>query len=462
MTFEQHLRGRSLWLDVLPGPLVPRAPLEGSCDADVVIVGGGFTGLWTAYALIRSDPALRIALLEAEGCGFGASGRNGGFVSAGIAGQAAVYERTHGLDGVIRAERAMIDAIDEIGRVVVEEQIECGWVKGGSLRVAMNEPQLARIHATLAAKRRLGLGDDDVRIVSAAEIRERVAMEGAIGGTATPHCARINPAALARGLAEAVERRGVTIFEQTRATAINSGSVTTSRGVVRAPVVLRATEAFTTRLAGNARRFLPLGSHMLATEPLPAEAWDELGWEGRETIADQRHHFVYGQRTPDDRIALGGRGLSYRFGNGFREDDPAQAPIHALLEATLRRLFPAAANARVTHHWGGVFAAPRDWSMGVGFDRATGLGWGGGYSGHGVVASSVAGRTLADLVVGRETALTSLPWVDHASRAWEVEPLRWLGAHAVSAVLASADRVEDRTGRPARRSRLVARFAPGR
>ena len=380
----------------------------------------------------------------------------------GSPGRQVVYERTHGLEGVVRAERAMVEAIDEIGRTVAEEQIDCGWLKGGSLRVAMNEPQLGRIRATLEAKRRHGLGSEDVWLLSGREVRERVAIVGAIGGTYTPHCARVNPAALVRGLADAVERRGVVIFEQSPVTAIHPGSVTTARGTLRAPVVVRATEAFTTRLAGGARRFLPLGSHMIATEPLPAEVWGELGWGGRETFADQRHHFVYGQRTPDDRIALGGRGLTYRFANGFREDDPAQASIHARLESTLRRLFPPAASASVTHRWGGVFAAPRDWSMGVGFDRATGVGWGGGYSGHGVVASSVAGRTLADLVLERDTELTRLPWVDHTARSWEPEPLRWLGAHAVAAVLASADRAEDRSGQPARRSRLVARFAPGR
>lgn len=461
-TFERRLRGRSLWLDLLPGSLAPRAPLPGDRDADVVIVGGGFTGLWAAYWLARGDRGLRIAVVESEGCGFGASGRNAGFVSAGIAGQASIYERTHGLDAVVRGERAMVDAIDVIGSVVADEGIDCGWVKGGSLRVATSEPQLARVRAGLETKRRHGLGSDDVRELSVAEIRERVAVEGAIGGTFTPHCARVSPAALARGLADAAERLGVTIFEQTRANVVGPGAVETDRGVVQAPIVLRATEAFTTRLPGCGRRFLPLGSHMLATEPLPPGTWAALGWEGCETIADQRHHFVYGQRTADGRIALGGRGLSYRFANAFREDDPAQRGIHARLESTLRRLFPAAAGARITHRWGGVFAAPRDWSMAVGFDRATGLGWGGGYSGHGVVASSLAGRTLADLVLGVESDLVSLPWVGHVSPSWEPEPLRWVGAHLVSSVLASADRVEDRTDRPARRSRLVARFAPGR
>jgi glycine/D-amino acid oxidase-like deaminating enzyme len=383
-------------------------------------------------------------------------------VSAGIAGQAAVYERRHGLDAVIRAERAMVEAVAAISGVVTEEAIDCGWVKGGSLRLAMNAPQLGRVNAVLEEKRRRGLDEHDARALSLREIQARVAVAGVVGGSYTPHCARVNPAALARGLADACERRGVVIYEQTRASRIAPGRVETHRGAVRAPVVIRATEAYTTRLPGRRRSLLPLGSHMIATEPLPPETWSELGWGGCETIADQRHHFVYAQRTPDERIALGGRGLSYRFATGFREADERDTRIHNRLEATLRALYPAAAEARVTHRWGGVFAAPRDWSMGLGFDLATGLGWGGGYSGHGVVASNLAGRTLADLVLERETELTELPWVGHSSGSWEPEPLRWLGAHAVSAVLASADRVEDRTGKPARRSRLVARFAPGR
>jgi glycine/D-amino acid oxidase-like deaminating enzyme len=459
---ETRLRSRSLWLDALPGSLAPRRPLEGDRSFDVVIVGGGYTGLWTAYSLVRSQPNLMIAVVEAETCGFGASGRNGGFVSAGISGQAAVYERRHGLDGLIRAERAMVDAIDVIGSVVVDEEIDCGWVKGGALRVAMNAAQLARVDATLQEKRRRALDEDDIRSLDTDEIRARLSIEGVVGGTFTPHCARINPAALARGLADTCERSGVSIYEQTRAIRIEQGAVVTNHGVLRGPVVIRATEAYTTRLPGRRRSLLPLGSHMIATEPLPAEVWSQLGWGGFETLADQRHHFVYAQRTPDGRIALGGRGLSYRPGSRFREADEQDARIHVHLEATLRWMFPAAAKARVTHRWGGVFAAPRDWSMGLGFDRETGLGWGGGYSGHGVVASHLAGRTLADLVLDRESELTALPWVGHAARNWEPEPLRWLGARGIAWVLSSADSAEDRTGQPARRSRLVARWAPGR
>ncbi|MGL6278473.1 MAG: NAD(P)/FAD-dependent oxidoreductase, partial [Gaiella sp.] len=313
-----------------------------------------------------------------------------------------------------------------------------------------------------AARRARGLGEDDVRLVDADEVRARVRIEGVLGGAFTPHCARVNPAALARGLAVACERHGVTIHEGTRATALESGRVTTARGVLRAEVVLRATESFTIRLPGYERRFLPVCSHMLATEPLPAAVWDELGWGGCETVADQRYVFRYGQRTADDRIALGGAGATYHWGSALREEREGDPGALRRVESTLRSWFPALAEARITHRWGGSFATPRDWSMGIGFDRATGLGWAGGLAGHGVVASHLCGRTLADLVLGRESDLTTLPWVGHVSPTWEPEPLRFVAARLVPRVLRSADDVEDAGSPRARRVRLVERFTPGR
>jgi glycine/D-amino acid oxidase-like deaminating enzyme len=220
---------------------------------------------------------------------------------------------------------------------------------------------------------------------------------------------------------------------------------------VRAPVVVRATEAYTTLLRGERRRYLTLTSHMIATEPVAPEAWAEIGWDRCQPFADQRFHFVYGQRTQDGRIVLGGRGVSYHLGSHIVDAGGRRTASHDRLAAHLRRLFPAAAASHVSHCWSGTFAAPRDWSMGVGFDSSTGLAWAGGYSGHGVVASSLAGRTLADLITGRESELTVLPWVGHESPRWEPEPLRWLATRAISALLASADRAEDRTGRAARR-----------
>jgi glycine/D-amino acid oxidase-like deaminating enzyme len=459
---QQRYRQRSLWLDGALERFTPRARLEGDHEADVAIVGAGYTGLWTAYALTLHDPTLRIAIVEAETVGYGASGRNGGFVSAGIAGEARVYRRRAGMDEVIRAERAMIAGIDWIGATLEREGIDCGWVKAGAYRIATSAPQLDRLRTGLEAKRARGYTEDDLRLVTRSEIEADVRIPGLLAGTYTPHCARVDPARLARGLAEACERRGVVIYERSPATAIEQGRVTTAGGALRAPVVVRATEAFTTRLPGESRSYLPLASHMLATEPLPPAAWNEIGWASCAPIADQRYQFAYAQRTPDGRIALGGRGLTYKLGGPIREADEAQAAIHGKLEETLRRLFPAAATVPVSHRWGCFFAAPRDWCMAVVFDRATGIGRAGGYSGHGVVASSLAGRTLADLITGVETQLTGLPWVGHVSRRWEREPLRFIAARTIATVAASADAAEDRTGRPARRIAIVRRWLPGR
>ncbi len=460
-------RSRSLWLDTLSEPIVPRPQLRDEIDADVVIVGAGFIGLWTAYCLARGRPGLEIVVLEAEIAGYGAAGRNAGFVSAGIAGQAEAYLARGGWEGVRRAEQAMIDGIDYIGDVVADEGIACGWRKGGSLRIATSPAQLERVRAGVASRRRRGLEEADTRLLGADDVTARLRVVGVLGGAFTPHCARVHPGRLVTGLASACERRGVRIYEGSRAARIEPGRVQCApvdgqHATVRAPVVVQATEAFTVNLPDQHRAFMPVFSHMVATEPLDDRAWSEIGWDACETLADQRHLFTYCQRTVDGRIAIGGRGAWYRMGSDIRAADERAPSVHADLERTLRTWFPAAREAAITHRWGGVFAVPRDWSMSISFDRATGLARAGGLAGHGVVASSLCGRTLSDLILERESELTSLPWVGHRSRRWEVEPARVVAQRLITSVLASADRVEDAGGRPASRVRLVSRFTASR
>jgi glycine/D-amino acid oxidase-like deaminating enzyme len=468
MTAELDYSSRSLWLDTLAAPIVPREQLRGEIAADVVIVGAGFIGLWSAYCLALAAPALDIVVLEAEVAGYGAAGRNAGFVSAGIAGQARAYLARGGWDGVQRAERAMIEGIDYIGEVVAREAIECGWTKGGSLRIATSPAQLERVRAGVQSRRHSGLGVADVELLDGAAVAARLRVSGVVGGAFTPHCARVHPGRLVRGLAEACERHGVRIFERSRVRTVEPGRVGCepadghAGGSVHAPIVVRATEAFTVDLPGHHRDYMPVFSHMIATEPLGDRTWAAIGWERCETVADQRHLFTYAQRTPDGRIAIGGRGAGYRVGSAIRTADERPPTIHAALERTLRAWFPAAGRAMITHRWGGVFAVPRDWSMSIELDRATGLARAGGLAGHGVVASSLCGRTLADLILDRESELTSLPWVGHRSPRWETEPARVVAQRLITAVLASADRVEDAGRGPAGRTRLVARFAPGR
>ena len=459
---ETRYRSRSLWLDGHPGSLEPRAALAADASCDVAIVGGGFTGLWTAYYLATLQPDLRIVVLEREIAGFAASGRNGGWVSGFVAGDPAVYARAHGADALLRAERETFSAVSEVGRVAQLEQIDCGFAHEGSLSIAFSGPQLERLQASVASKHGHGLGPEDVRMLDPGELARLVRVPGARGAAFSPHCARIDPARLARGLADACERRGVTIYEQTEAREIGAGRVVCSSGTVSAPLVVRATEAFTIEGPGEARRFLPLYSLMVATEPLSDGTWDELGWHRCHTISDAHHLFFYAQRTTDGRIAIGGRGAPYRLGSPIDPSHERNAGVRERLVSAIREHFPAAAGAAITHHWGGPLAVPRDWSTGITFDRARGLAFAGGYSGHGVVAANVSGRTLADLILERETELVTLPWVGHRARSWEPEPLRFLASRAIVSVLGSSDRYEDRTDRPARRTRLVQPFVLGR
>jgi glycine/D-amino acid oxidase-like deaminating enzyme len=448
-------RDLSLWLDTAGDDLTPRPPLPGDRDVDVAIVGAGYTGLWTAYYLAAADPSLRIAVLEAEIAGFGASGRNGGWCSALFPASKAKVARAHSRAGAVALQRAMQATIDEVGRVADAERLDIGWVKGGTAVLATAPSHVARLRAEVEEEHAWGFGPDDARWLDAEEAADRVGAVGVLGAAYTQHCAALHPGRLVRGLARAVERRGVTVYERTPVTSLARGLVHTTRGTVRADVVVRATEGYTPRLAGQRRVLAPVYSLVIATEPLPAEFWNRVGWRGRETVSDGRHLIIYAQRTADDRIVFGGRGAPYHFGSRVRPGFDRDPAVFAELERILHELFPGTRDARITHRWGGPLGVPRDWHASVGLDRATGLAWAGGYVGDGVATTNLAGRTLADLVTGADTDLTRLPWVGHRSRHWEPEPLRWLGINAGLRVVASADRAEERTGRPARRAALM-------
>ncbi|MDQ3957527.1 MAG: FAD-binding oxidoreductase [Actinomycetota bacterium] len=445
----------SLWLDTAADPLEPRPPLPGDADVDVAIVGAGYTGLWTAYYLLREEAGLRIALIEKEIAGFGASGRNGGWCSGLFAAPREKLAKAAGREAAIAMEREMFTTVDEVGAVLREEGIDADFQKDGTLTLVTSPTQLGRVRGMVADDRAWGFGEDDFRWMERDELEGRVRVEGALGARYTPHCARLHPARLARGLARAVESRGATIYESTTAVAIETRKVVTDRGTVRAPVIVRATEGYTTSLKGMRRSLLPLYSLMVATEPLPPDVWGEIGWDGCETLHDGRHLLIYAQRTGDGRIAIGGRGAPYHFGSRVDAGHDRDRRVFRGLEDVLRALFPALRGSRVTHRWGGPLGVPRDWFSSVGYDRESGLAWAGGYVGDGVSTSNLAGRTLADLILGRDTDLIRLPWVNHRSRRWEPEPLRWLGVNLGLKAMAHADRVEERTGRPTRRGELV-------
>ncbi|MEW1827184.1 FAD-binding oxidoreductase [Streptomyces sp. NPDC088196] len=424
----------SHWFSELP---TPRPALPGDRDADVCIVGAGLTGLWTAYYLKLADPTLQITVLEAEFAGFGASGRNGGWASGLVPGARDRLAKQYGRNAVLDYQRAMNEAVDEIIAVAEREGIDADIVKGGTLRVARTPAQASRLRHKTEADHDWGV--TDAVMLTPEEAAERIRIEGMTAAAWTPHCARLQPAALVRGLADVVVRLGVSLYEKSPVSVVEPGRAVTAHGVVRAPIVLRATEGFTASLKGLRRAWLPMNSSMIVTEPLTEAAWEEIGWAGRETLGDTAHGHLYAQRTPDNRIAIGGRGVPYRFGSRTDSDGRVADQTIAELTETLYKVLPQTAGARVDHAWCGVLAVPRDWSATVGLDRSTGLGWAGGYVGHGVTSTNLAARTLTDLVLGRESRLTRLPWAGHRSGTWEPEPLRWLGVRGLYVAYRLAD-----------------------
>jgi glycine/D-amino acid oxidase-like deaminating enzyme len=458
MSLSAGYRKLSLWLDTVPGTLTPGVRLDGDVDVDVAIAGAGYTGLWTAYYLSRAEPGLRIAVCEREIAGFGASGRNGGWCSALFPASLGKLARMAGRDAAIAMGRAMQETVDEVAAAAAAEGIDCHWAKGGTVMLARSPAQLDRATAEVAEAREFGFGSADLRLLTAAAAREYAAATGVLGGTYTPHCAAIHPGRLVRGLAEAVLRRGVTVYERTPVTQILPGRLVTPSGTVRARHVIRATEGFTAQLPGERRTVVPVYSLMIATEPLPESAWAQIGLADRPTFGDLRHLIIYGQRTQDGRFAFGGRGAPYHLGSAIRPSFDRAPAVFTALRQTLAELFPALADATVTHAWGGPIGVPRDWCASVGLDRSTGVGWAGGYVGDGVATTNLAGRTLADLVLGNDSGITRLPWVGHRSPRWEAEPLRWLGVNAGLQVMSWADRQEARTGRASKAAEFVGRY----
>ena len=451
-------RSLSFWHDTVPDTLAVGDPLEGDAEADVAIAGAGFTGLWTAYYLTKRDPALRVVVCEREIAGFGASGRNGGWCSALFPASLGKLARTASRDAAVAMQRAMHETVDEVGRVASAEGIDCHWAKGGTVMLARSPAQLERAKAEVEEAREFGFGEADLRLLDAAAAGAMAGATEVLGGTFTPHCAAIHPARLVRGLAAAVRRAGVSVYERTPVLQLAPGRVVTRAGTVRARHVIRATEGYTPRLPGLRRAVAPVYSLMIATEPLPQAVWDEIGLADRPTFGDLRHLIIYGQRTADGRFAFGGRGAPYHLGSSVQSSYDQVPAVFAALKKTLVGLFPVVADAQVTHHWGGPLGIARDWCASVGLDPATGVGWAGGYVGDGVGTTNLAGRTLADLITGTDSALTRLPWVGHESPEWEPEPLRWLGLNAGLQVMTLADREEARTARPSKIAAFMGRF----
>ena len=437
----------SVWLDNLPSP--PRQPgTEVPDRADVAIIGGGFSGLWTAYYLdLNSAAPLDIAVFEAKSCGWGASGRNGGWCSALYPVPFDSIAHEHGREAATRLASRLRSRVDSVGRTASELGISCGFAKGGTLALASSPAHVARLRTHLEHELPWADSASAPRWLNAAAVSDVVRTTTNYGAVFDPHCAALDPARLATGLADYLSANGVAIFEQQPVMETDGGVATADGQRTEAPIVLDCSEAY--RVAVPHRSRIPLYSLVIATEPLNASVLDDIGLEQRPTFTDGRHLLIYGQRTEDGRLVFGGRGAPYHFGSRIRDRFDEAPRVYARLEATLRSMFPALDEASITHRWGGPLGVTRNWAPTVRFDARTGRGFCGGYAGDGVAFASLAGETLAELTLGLDTANTQLPFVSCEERLWEVEPLRWIGVNAGRSLAALADQMEARSGRPA-------------
>ena len=445
LTSDSHLEQVSFWFDSLDPVPVPEPPTELPNNVDVAIVGGGFTGLWTAYYLKWLQPDLDVVVLEAMTVGFGASGRNGGWCMGIAAGVDELLADPSTRESGTRVLRAMMATVDEVERVCQAENINCHFTKGGTLAIAHAPFMVKPLRAEADGYAAYGFADY-CHWLPADESRRRINCAQNHGAIYTPHCAAIHPARLVRGVGEAVRQRGVRVYESTPVLDIQDTNVVTTRGTFKADTVIRATEGYTDSLASHKRRLIPLYSLMLATEPLPDTVWDEIGLHQRETFDDRRRATTYGQRTVDGRIAFGGN-ESYMFGSRRRPFITPDNTRFTKLESTLKEMFPILERNDITHRWGGLMGVSASWRPYVHFNRLNRFGAVGGYVGEGVGASNLAGRIMADLVLERDTDITQLPWVDDDPEKWPLEPIRWLGGTVLTYLANQADRVELREGR---------------
>jgi glycine/D-amino acid oxidase-like deaminating enzyme len=449
-------RSTSYWFDSLGAEPEVRPSLPGDLDVDVAILGAGYTGLWTAYYLAIADPGCRIAVIEGEIAGFGASGRNGGWCSAMLEGLDEICEEDP--EGGAKLREALIASVSEIGDICLKEGIEAEYHLGGGLMVAVDEIQAVRGREDVASDHALGWTEDDIRWLEPEEVQQRMRVPSDFGASFQKHVAAVNPAKLVRGLAETVERHGVTIYEKTRVTEVAPGKVQTSHGTVRAPRIVIALNGYKGNLPGHKRDMVPIYSHMVATEPFSEQLWDEIGLIPRGLFGDLSRLFTYAQRTADNRIAIGGRAPLYHWGSGVDPRFDRNAAVEEHLVQALRSMLPQLGDFKITHRWGGTVGINRDMVTRTSFDPVSGIASVGGFSGEGVAASNMAGQTFRDLLLGLDTELTALPWVGAPSPRWEPEPIRWLGVKTGIGLNRFADYLETRTGR---RAKLIERLMEG-
>lgn len=408
----------------------PAPSLKGGHRFDVAIIGGGYTGLWTAFHLLKAEPTMSVAILEAGHIGFGASGRNGGFAMTLLDMSLARLRSNHGDEAARAAHSAVALSVEEIGETITSEGIDCEWRQGGLMVVATNRSQLVRIEADLEAATELGL--DGFSWLDANQAQSVVHSPTYRAALREEHCGVVHPAKLARGLAKVVESMGAAIYEYSAVDRVEScGSgvrVSTRHGSVECDQVILATNAWAAHQAQTAKRVVPLYTYITLTEPLSDSMWDSVGWDNHCGIEDKRNYVHYYRRTLDGRILWGGSDGVVHLNSRIAPRFDQNSAIFKRLRNTFRHTFPQLGDLRFTHHWGGPVGITSNFVPTFATTDGGRVHYGVGYNGHGVAPSHTGGKILRDKVLGRDSDLTRLCFVDSPTALFPPEPFRWAGA----------------------------------
>lgn len=436
------------WITSSQDDLRLRRPLDGDVAVDVAILGGGFSGLWTAFHLLSGNPSLRVAIVERRFCGYGASGRNGGWCSPRFPVDPAPLIRRYGVHVARRVMEAQQNTVGHFGEMLAKAGIDAEFRHTGLLSIARGEQQLGSLQKTFATYEALGLNEGN-RLMGAQEAFEQVHVTKISGALHSVRGATVHPGKLVRGLAHAVEALGARIFEGTEALSVRRGqdaAICCETGIVRASrAVVVAGEAYLPGLSGFRRDLLPMSSMIVLTEPLSDAQWEAVGWRGGECLSSQVHTKNYLTRTGDGRILYGSRGAPYHFGSATRDDALQDDAVFETMRDTVREWWPALSDITFTNAWGGYLGVPRDWMPTVHFDPDSKLAVLYGYTGRGVSTSTMCARLTAGLVGGWQTGLEGLPFHRARPRKWEVEPFRWGGVRYVQNALARIDAAEEQS-----------------
>ncbi len=438
---REDFKAKSYWMTTRD--YSPAEPLQGDIDVDVAIVGGGFTGLSSAYHIKKAEPNLRVALLEGQVVGFGASGRNGGFnmtlfgLTMGIT--AFRFSKAKAREAHLYMERA----VDYLRDLVHELNIDCDYEHPGFLRVATSERYKKRIQKEMELAHSLGI--EGIQWLDANQTQEQVRSPMYLGAWWEPRCGILNPAKLAWGWVEAVKPMGVEIYENSPVTEISreNGKVylTTPDGSVRADKVVMATNAWSHFFKELRRKQIPVWTHIVMTEPLAKKHFDEIGWQNRQGIEDARNLVHYYRLTIDNRLVMGGRDVSLSYGNDM-ERDLNPVTFDGLID-DIRELFPILKDIAFTHEWGGPVSVPLDMAPAIGYAGDKNVVYSLGTVGHGVSMTQLNGRTVADLILERKTDLTEVFFVNRKTIPWPPEPLRNLTMKAILGYMHWEDRIYD-------------------